>query len=135
MHGVFYTYILANQRHGTVYVGITNDIARRVWEHKSKLIAGFTRQYHVDRLVYFEVFRDALSAIAREKQLKAGSRARKLALIEASNPGWSDLSEGWYGQDTGLAAMTGENSSAGLAMTGHTVVIARSVSDEAIQAA
>ena len=96
MGGNYYVYILANQRNGTVYTGVTNSLERRVWQHKSKLIAGFTKRYGVDRLVHFEAFRDISSAIAREKQIKAGSREKKLKLIERDNPDWKDLSEGWY---------------------------------------
>jgi putative endonuclease len=97
MTGAYYVYILANRHHGTIYVGVTNNLERRVWEHKSELTAGFTKRYGVTRLIYFEVFREVSSAITREKQLKAGSRARKLALIERDNPEWNDLSEDWYG--------------------------------------
>jgi putative endonuclease len=88
--------ILASQRNGTIYTGVTNDLKHRVWQHKSKLLAGFTKRYGVDRPVYFEVFRNVSSAIARKKQIKAGSRKRKLELIEHDNPEWRDLSEGWY---------------------------------------
>jgi putative endonuclease len=94
--GNYYVYILASQHNGTIYTGVTNDLKRRVWQHKSKLVAGFTKHYGVDRLVYFEVFRNVSSAIAREKQIKAGARKRKLELIERDNPDWGDLSEGWY---------------------------------------
>jgi putative endonuclease len=94
--GDYYVYILSNQRNGTLYTGVTNNLKHRVWQHKSKLIAGFTRRYGVDRLVYFGAFRNISSAIAREKQIKAGSRKRKLKLIERDNPAWNDLSAGWY---------------------------------------
>jgi len=94
--GNYYVYILFNQRNGTLYTGVTNNLKHRVWQHKSKLTAGFTRRYGVDRLVCFEAFRNISSAIAREKQIKAGSRKRKLELIERVNPAWNDLSEGWY---------------------------------------
>ena len=96
VQGVFHVYILASRRNGTLYTGITNDLRRRVWQHKSKLIPGFTSRYGVNRLVYFEEFRNAASAIAREKQIKAGSRMQKLKLIERDNPDWTDLSEGWF---------------------------------------
>ncbi len=96
MGASYHVYILANQRNGTIYTGVTNDLKHRVWQHKSKLLAGFTKHYGVDRLVYFEVFRNVSSAIAREKQIKAGSRNKKLELIERDNPDWRDLSEGWY---------------------------------------
>ena len=96
MGGNYCVYILASQRNGTIYTGVTNDLKRRVWQHKSRLLAGFTKQYGVDRLVYFENFGAVSTAIAREKQIKAGSRKRKLELIERDNPEWKDLSEGWY---------------------------------------
>ena len=96
MDGYYYVYILANRRNGTLYTGVTNKLERRVWQHKSKLFAGFTKRYGIDRLVYFETFRDILRAIAREKEIKAGSRMKKLALIERDNPDWTDLSEDWY---------------------------------------
>jgi putative endonuclease len=88
----FFVYILASKTHGTLYVGVTNDLARRVSEHKSKLIPGFTRQYGVDRLVYFETFDSILEARAREHSLKRWRRAWKIALIEKLNPDWRDLS-------------------------------------------
>lgn len=74
-----------------LYVGVTNDLVRRVWEHKEKLIFGFTEKYHVDRLVYYEVADEVLTAIAREKQIKGYRREKKVALIDAMNPGWKDL--------------------------------------------
>ena len=86
-----YVYLLANAHGNVLYTGVTNDLIRRVYEHKSKMVAGFTQKYNVDRLVYFEVCPDIMTAIAREKQIKAGSRARKIALIEGVNPGWRDL--------------------------------------------
>jgi putative endonuclease len=88
-----YVYILANRKHGALYVGITSDILRRVHEHKLKLVPGFTAKYGVDKLVYFEMFDDPASAIAREKQLKKWRRDWKLQLIESKNPGWVDLSQ------------------------------------------
>ncbi len=86
-------YILSNKNNTVLYTGVTNDLLRRVSEHKSKLIPGFTKRYNVDKLVYCEWFEDAPNAIAREKQLKAGSRAKKNALIESNNPEWQDLYE------------------------------------------
>jgi putative endonuclease len=74
-----------------LYVGVTNDLVRRVWEHKEKLVSGFTETYHVDRLVYYEVADEVLTAIAREKQIKGYRREKKVALIDAMNPGWKDL--------------------------------------------
>ena len=87
----FAVYILTNKNNSVLYTGATNDLRRRVFEHKSKLIPGFTAMYNVEKLVYVEWFEDAPNAIAREKQLKAGSRAKKIALIEANNPEWKDL--------------------------------------------
>jgi putative endonuclease len=89
----FWVYILASKRNGTLYIGVTSDLAQRIWEHKNKLVEGFTLRYDVDKLVYFESFADAESAITREKQLKKWRRAWKLKLIEDSNPEWRDLYE------------------------------------------
>jgi putative endonuclease len=87
----FYVYLLASNKYGTLYLGVTNDIVRRVYEHKSKAVAGFTKRYSVDRLVWFEIYNDALTAIAREKELKKWRRAWKIRLIEETNPDWTDL--------------------------------------------
>jgi putative endonuclease len=87
----YYVYILTNRRNGVLYTGMTNDLRRRVHEHKSGEGSGFARRYNVDRLVYFEVFADPLSAITREKQIKAGPRRKKVELFESLNPGWKDL--------------------------------------------
>ena len=84
-------YILTNRRNGTLYTGVTSDLVRRVWEHKHDSTAGFSKKYGTHMLVYFELCDSMESAISREKQLKAGSRAKKLALIVAMNPGWDDL--------------------------------------------
>ena len=84
-------YILASKPNGTLYTGVTSDLVRRIWEHKSDLVDGFTRRYQVHTLVYYELHETMESAIGREKQLKAGSRERKLALIRAMNPRWQDL--------------------------------------------
>ncbi len=84
-------YIMASQRNGTLYVGATSDLSRRVFEHRSGAIEGFSRRYGCKLLVRLEPYDRMDEAIAREKQLKAGSRAKKLALIEASNPDWADL--------------------------------------------
>ena len=92
MHISFFVYILANQKNGTLYVGVTNNLARRIAEHKAKLVPGFTRKYGVDRLVYFEAFESILEARAREHALKRWRRAWKIALIEELNPDWRDLS-------------------------------------------
>ncbi len=93
----YWVYILASRKNGTLYIGVTNSLERRAWQHKNKATAGFTACYAVDRLVYYEDFRDVTDAIAREKQLKAGSRAKKIALIEKENPEWNDLSERLFG--------------------------------------
>ena len=87
----FYVYIMAS-RSRVLYVGVTNDLARRVTEHKQRLVAGFTSKYRVTRLVYFEEFTDIREAIAREKELKGWVRTRKTHLIDSRNPTWEDLS-------------------------------------------
>ncbi len=87
----YYVYLLASDRYGTLYLGVTNDIVRRVYEHKNKAVAGFTKRYSVDKLVWFEIYDDAATAIAREKELKKWRRDWKIRLIEESNPQWSDL--------------------------------------------
>jgi putative endonuclease len=91
-----WVYIVTNRRNGTLYVGVTNDIFRRAWEHRTKAFPGFTAKYGLTRLVHLEEFADIRDAIAREKTIKAGSRRKKLALIEKENPDWNDLSQGWY---------------------------------------
>ena len=87
----YYVYLLASQPQGTLYVGVTNDLARRVFEHKNDLTEGFTQRYGVHRLVYYETYGDIREAIAREKAIKKWRRAWKVALIERENPTWSDL--------------------------------------------
>ncbi len=87
----YYVYILANKRNGTLYIGITNDLVKRVYEHKNNLIEGFTKKYFVHVLVYYEIAEDVNSAILREKQLKKWKRSWKLKLIEKFNPEWKDL--------------------------------------------
>lgn len=91
----YYVYIMGSES-GTLYVGITSDIKRRVYEHKNHLIQGFTDKYNIERLLYFEVISNPTSAIGREKQIKAWRREKKLALIDSVNPSWEDLSEDWY---------------------------------------
>ncbi len=88
---LYYIYILASKRNGTLYIGITNDIVKRIWEHKEKLVQGFTKKYDVDILVYFEQFTDVKDALKREKALKKWNRRWKLELIEEKNPNWNDL--------------------------------------------
>ncbi|HSN77225.1 MAG TPA: GIY-YIG nuclease family protein [Anaerolineae bacterium] len=90
----FYVYIMTNHSR-TLYTGMTNDLPRRVAEHKQKQIPGFTATYNITRLVYYEETPDVRSAIAREKQIKGWLRAKKVALIEAANPQWRDLSAEW----------------------------------------
>ncbi|MBH2009260.1 GIY-YIG nuclease family protein [Polaromonas sp.] len=84
-------YILASQRNGTLYIGVTSDLVKRIWQHQSKAVEGFTQKYKVHQLVYFEQHMDMVAAITREKQLKKWNRAWKLALIEKTNPEWRDL--------------------------------------------
>jgi putative endonuclease len=91
MSGV--VYILASKKYGTLYIGITSDLPRRIFEHKNKLIPGFTSRYNVTRLVYVEHFFDIRDAIAREKSVKAWKRAWKIELIESVNPDWSELTD------------------------------------------
>lgn len=91
MNKTFCVYIVANKRNGALYVGVTSDLLRRVWQHKQKEVAGFTARYGIDKLVYYETSESAESAIQREKQLKKWSRSWKLRLIEEKNPDWRDL--------------------------------------------
>ena len=86
-----YVYILFKQKNGPLYVGVTTDLVKRVYEHKIKLNKGFTQKYNVDKLGYYEIFDDIGTAINREKTLKAGNRQRKIELIESMNPEWIDL--------------------------------------------
>ena len=90
----YYVYIMSSKS-GTLYTGMTNNLERRVYQHKQKLIPGFTQKYDVDRLVYYETFNQVRDAIAREKAIKGWLRRKKIALIESSNPAWEDLSEEW----------------------------------------
>jgi putative endonuclease len=94
----FYVYIMAG-KYRTLYAGMTNDLERRVFEHKHKLTPGFTSKYNINRLVYIETFNHVRDAIRREKQIKGWLRARKVALIISSNPTWKDLSKGWFGKE------------------------------------
>ena len=91
----YFVYILASKRNGTLYIGVTSNLEKRIFEHKNKLIKGFTEKYNLKILVYYEITSDINSAIRREKQLKKWNRKWKLELIEKSNPKWTDLSEGW----------------------------------------
>ena len=87
----YYTYILASQKNGTLYVGVTSDIIKRVYEHKQNLVDGFTKKYNVHELVYYEKHIEVNEAILREKQIKKWNRKWKIRLIEENNPGWKDL--------------------------------------------
>jgi putative endonuclease len=93
----YFTYILSSKSR-TLYIGVTSDLTRRVFEHKQKVHLGFTARYNCNRLVWFERFSEVIVAIQREKELKGWARAKKIALIQAANPTWEDLSESWYPQ-------------------------------------
>lgn len=86
-----YVYILANKRNGTLYTGVTSNLIKRIWEHKNDAMDGFTKRYKVHLLVYYEIGESIISAIEREKQIKAGSRKKKISLIEKDNLEWNDL--------------------------------------------
>lgn len=90
---MYYVYILTNKSNSVMYIGVTNDIARRIYEHRNHMVAGFTDKYHVTKLVYVETVSDVRDAIQREKQLKGWTRAKKNALVESANPNWRDLWE------------------------------------------
>jgi putative endonuclease len=104
MEKEYYIYILANNRNGTLYIGVTSDLIKRVWEHKNKVVEGFTQKYHVNKLVYYEQYREAENAIRREKRLKKYNRKWKVELIEKINPNWKDL----YDDITGLSDQVGQ---------------------------
>ena len=93
----YYVYIMTNKSR-TLYIGVTNNLERRAYEHKQKLTSGFTSRYNLTRLVYFEETQDIYAALSREKQLKGWLRVKKIALIESVNPQWEDLSKDWYGK-------------------------------------
>lgn len=88
---MYYVYLTASGKHGTLYLGVTNNLVRRIYEHKSKVSPGFTSQYNVTRLVWYEIYDDAINAITREKELKKWRRDWKIRLIEEDNPDWTDL--------------------------------------------
>jgi putative endonuclease len=90
----YYVYILSNKR-GTLYTGVTNDLERRIYQHKNKLTEGFIKKYNITRLIYFESTDDITAAIAREKQIKGLLRSKKIELIKTMNPKWEDLSAAW----------------------------------------
>jgi putative endonuclease len=91
MAGSYFVYILTTKNNTVLYTGVTNDLIRRVWEHREKVVPGFTAKYNVDKLVYYEIFIDPVAAIEREKQIKSGRRSRKIDLITEMNPSWRDL--------------------------------------------
>jgi putative endonuclease len=91
----YYVYIMTNNSR-TLYTGVTDNLIRRVYEHRNKLVDGFTKKYNITKLVHYEITSDVQAAIQREKQIKGWLRKKKTALIEAGNPEWKDLSEGWY---------------------------------------
>ena len=91
----YYVYIMSSAT-GTLYTGVTNNLERRVFQHKNKLMEGFTKKYNVNRLVYVEVFNDIRDAIGREKQIKGWRRSKKIELINSQNRNWKDLSEDWH---------------------------------------
>ncbi len=93
MNKQFYVYIMTNDRNNVLYTGVTNELKKRVYEHREKLIESFTKKYNIIKLVYYEIFEDSYNAISREKQIKGGSRSKKMALIESMNPKWDDLYE------------------------------------------
>ena len=88
-----YVYIIASKRNGTIYSGVTNNLVRRIYEHRNELIEGFSKRYHIHMLVYYEIYENALTAIEREKKIKHTSRKYKLSLIKKMNPDWIDLYE------------------------------------------
>ena len=93
---MFQVYILTNRKHGTLYTGVTNDLHRRVYQHKMGVLPGFTKRYSATRLVYFETTPDVLAAIAREKAIKSWTRAKRIRLIESVNAPWLDLAADWF---------------------------------------
>ncbi len=90
-----YVYFLSNKNNSVIYIGVTSDLLKRVYQYKTKAYKGFTSKYNCDKLIYFEELLDINQAISREKQLKSGNRKRKEDLINLNNPEWNDLSEGW----------------------------------------
>jgi len=95
MSRIYFAYILTNKSR-RLYTGVTNDLKRRMFEHKNRLVQGFTHKYNLDRLVWYEEFGDVRNAISREKEIKGWLRKRKIALIESVNPEWQDLSHGYF---------------------------------------
>ena len=95
MTGTYYVYLLTNWNNKVIYLGVTNNLERRLYEHKNKLVKGFTEKYNVNKLVYFEETQDVTAAIAREKEIKKWRREKKNQLVEQINPNWKDLSSEW----------------------------------------
>ncbi|MEK7247314.1 MAG: GIY-YIG nuclease family protein [Chloroflexota bacterium] len=95
----YYVYMLTNRTHTVLYTGVTSDLERRVWQHKTKAIGGFTARYNVNRLVYYEATEDVMSALEREKEIKLLTRAKKNTLVESMNPSWVDLSAALFPPD------------------------------------
>ena len=93
---LYHVYILSNKTNTVVYIGVTGDLMRRLWEHRNDVADGFTKRYHIHKLVYYESTTDAQAAIDREKQLKKWRRAKKNELIESVNPAWKDLAADWF---------------------------------------
>ena len=87
----FYVYIMANKKNSVLYTGITSDLEKRIYEHRQKLSPGFTSKYNINKLVYYEVFEDSYNAFSREKQIKGGSRNKKISMVESMNKNWKDL--------------------------------------------
>ncbi|MDR3501500.1 MAG: GIY-YIG nuclease family protein [Legionella sp.] len=96
MHTESYVYLIANKYNNVLYVGVTNNLIRRIYEHKNRLVKGFTHKYNVNRLVYYEVCPDIIFAITREKQIKGWAREKKNKLVNMMNPGWGDLYESLF---------------------------------------
>jgi putative endonuclease len=96
MTKTYYVYILASRRNGTLYIGVTNDLQRRLYEHKNDLVEGFTSKYNIHHLVYYEMATDVHAALQREKQFKRWTRKWKIELIEKTNPDWCDLASDWF---------------------------------------
>ena len=90
----YYVYILSNKGNTVLYVGVTDNLIKRIWQHKQKLVEGFTNKYNLTKLVYYEIYEDPMHAIKREKQFKAGSRKKKIEAINKDNPEWDDLYDG-----------------------------------------
>lgn len=108
----YYVYILTNWTDEVMYVGMTNNLERRLVEHREKKVKGFTQKYNLTKLVYYEHCHDVNSAIAREKQLKNWSRKKKNTLVETMNPEWADLAKGWFEDPSTSLGMTGERAAA-----------------------